>query len=125
MKTWLGVLVSVAWTAGQCALGNNHIPDLKTLPPEHQVVSVTYCNGGYTVVLRDGSTREFPEFSLRMKTDHGPMGPEPGSAALIPASMVGDRAFLIFHKPHEISSFIKESCLSCIALGEKRFINQL
>ena len=111
MKTLLAVALIVGWISVPRGLAQQReIPDLKALSAEHQLEAVTYCKGIYKVTLRDGSTHHFPEFSLRMKTDGGHNGPLPGKPALIPAGMAGDRAFLIFHKPQEISSFIEERC---------------
>ena len=111
MKTLLAIGLMIGmFSASQGLSQQREIPDLKALSAEHQVEAVTYCKGIYKVMLRDGSTRHFPEFSLRMKTDGGHNGPLPGNPALIPANMMGDRAFLIFHKPQEISSFIKDRC---------------
>ncbi len=111
MRTLLAIVLIVGWISAHRGLAQQReIPDLKALSAEHQVEAVTYCKGIYKVTLRDGSTRHFPEFSLRMKTDGGPNGPRPGNPALIPANMMGDRAFLIFFKPGEISSFIVERC---------------
>jgi cytochrome c len=52
----------------------------------------------------------FWEFNLRFKTDSSDKGPEPGHPVLIPASMMGDRAFVIFAAPEEISGFIESKC---------------
>ena len=52
----------------------------------------------------------FWEFNLRFKTDSSDKGPEPGHPVLIPASMMGDRAFVIFAAPEEISRFIEAKC---------------
>jgi cytochrome c len=71
---------------------------------------VHYCNATYRVKLRDGSVREFREFDLRLKTDSSPNGPGPGTPALIRAGMAGDRAFLIFAAPEEMTVFIKRAC---------------
>jgi len=53
---------------------------------------------------------EFWEFNLRFKTDGSENGPVAGHPVIIPASMRGDRAFVIFAAPTEISPFIKSEC---------------
>jgi cytochrome c len=55
-------------------------------------------------------TRAFWEFNLRFKTDSSPSGPEPGKPVLVSQGMQGDRAQVVFSKPAEISSFIRERC---------------
>jgi cytochrome c len=85
-------------------------PDLKTLPRARQVQSVSYCKGVYSVALRDGNSLKAVEFNLRFKTDGGPWGPHPQSPVIVPSGMSGDRAFLVFASPTEISTFIKLEC---------------
>jgi len=85
-------------------------PDLKSMPPNRQVQSVSYCNGVYSVTLKDGNSLKEVEFNLRFKTDSSANGPKPGSPAMLPSGMSGDRAFLIFAGPAEISTFIKLEC---------------
>ncbi len=86
------------------------IIDLKAIPPDHQVEKVAYCKGVYHLSLKDGSTHELKEFDLRIKTDSGPNGPQPGSPVFIPAGMRGDRAFLVFSDPDELKGAITKSC---------------
>ncbi len=83
---------------------------LSELPPDQQVASLEYCNGTYVVTAKDGAKLPFPEFNLRFKTDSSPLGPPAGAPALLPANMMGDRAFVIFKDPEEISRYIKRSC---------------
>jgi cytochrome c len=85
-------------------------PQLKTIAADQQVASMRYCDGTYLVETKDGSRFPFPEFNLRFKTDGGPDGPAPGQPALLSANMMGDRAFVIFASPDEISGFIKVQC---------------
>ena len=93
------------------ALGHEgRIVDLKTATADHQVVTVEYCNGVYKLKLKDGSTTQFKEFNLRIKTDSGPNGPNPGTPVLIPAGMRGDRGFLVFSGPDEIKIVLKKTC---------------
>lgn len=37
-------------------------------------------------------------------------GPFPGKPAILPVGMFGDRAAIVFARPSEIGSFIKEKC---------------
>lgn len=91
--------------------GEPSLPDLKQLPPSAKVVALTYCGDTYRVKLADGRSGAFWEFNLRFKTDSSDQGPKPGVPALLGANMQGDRAFVIFSSPEEISSFIKHQCL--------------
>lgn len=84
--------------------------DLRSLRPEHQVASLRYCGDTYHVTTAAGETIPFWEFNLRFKTDSSDKGPEPGHPVLIPASMMGDRAFVIFAAPEEISRSIQSKC---------------
>lgn len=83
---------------------------LKEIPADQQVAAMRYCDGTYIVETKDGGRFPFPEFNLRFKTDSSSFGPAPGRPALLPANMMGDRAFVIFASPGEISEFIKTQC---------------
>jgi len=74
------------------------------------VRSITYCGDTYTVATADGATHEIWDFNLRFKTDASARGPEPGKPVLLGAGMRGDRAFVVFTSPAEISGFIRQSC---------------
>jgi len=84
--------------------------DLKKLPPERAVQAVKYCKGQYLVSTAAGDLLEFSEFNLRIKSDSTDQGPHEGKPALLPAAMMGDRAFLVFSDPAEISSYIEKKC---------------
>jgi cytochrome c len=86
------------------------MPDLKQLGPEHRIEAIRYCGDTYHVTTAAGQTAPFWEFNLRFKTDSSDQGPHPAEPALLPASMMGDRAFVIFADPAEISSFIEKRC---------------
>lgn len=86
------------------------VPNLKKLDPEDSVTAVRYCGDSYEVATADGKSRKFWERNLRFKTDSGSDGPVTGSAALVGAGMMGDRADLIFSGPEEIGRFVKRSC---------------
>jgi cytochrome c len=78
--------------------------------PNNRITSIRYCGDTYTVGVESGESHPFWEFNLRFKTDSSDKGPEPGQPVLIPASMMGDRAFVIFAAPEEISRFIQSKC---------------
>lgn len=78
--------------------------------PNNRITSIRYCGDTYTVGVESGGSHPFWEFNLRFKTDSSDKGPEPGNPVLIPASMMGDRAFVIFAAPEEISAFIESKC---------------
>ena len=84
--------------------------DLKTLGSDRQVRAIRYCHAAYRVTTADGETREFWEANLRFKTDSTDTGPLPGSPAIMPAGMGGDRVSVFFANPAEISAFIKPGC---------------
>ena len=86
------------------------LPDLKTLGPDQQVTAIRYCGDTYQVTTAAGDALPFWEFNLRFKTDSSDKGPHPGQPVLLPASMMGDRAFVIFAAPTEISASIESKC---------------
>ena len=83
---------------------------LADAPPDQQVKAITYCDGIYRVITKEGSPIEYPEFDLRFKTDGGPDGPTPGTPVVTKAGMRGNRGFVIFSGPGKISPFIKTEC---------------
>lgn len=91
-------------------MGATQMADLKTVEPARQVAAIEHCGDTYTVTTASGEARQFWEFNLRFKTDSSELGPPKGRPALLPASMMGDRAFVIFSSPEEISAFIDEEC---------------
>lgn len=97
-------------SAQQGGMMQQEMADLSTLAPDQQVESLHYCEGSYRLMTAEGDALEFPEFNLRFKTDASEMGPPEGSPALLPAGMMGDRAFVIFASPNAISAFIETSC---------------
>jgi len=78
--------------------------------PNNRVRAIRYCGDTYTVEVESGEVHPFWEFNLRFKTDSSERGPEPGRPVLIPAGMMGDRAFVVFSDPGEISASIDERC---------------
>ena len=90
-------------------MGGDEMAPLKEQPPERTVEAVRYCEGQYFVTTAMGDVLEFPEFNFRIKTDCGERGPPKGKPALLPAGMIGDRAFLIFSEPGKISGYIENT----------------
>jgi hypothetical protein len=52
-------------------------------------------------------TVDFLESDLRFKVDSSAMGPFRGRPVIIPAGQIGDRAWVFFASPDEISAVIK------------------
>ena len=84
--------------------------NLKDVGPNNQVTGITHCADTYDVTTANGETHQFWEFNLRFKTDSSGIGPPQGAPVLIPGGMRGDRAFIVFASPVEISPFIKRRC---------------
>lgn len=94
-------------------MGQREMANLKELPPERAIQAVKYCKGRYLVSTAAGDVLEFSEFNLRIKTDFSEHGPLEGKPALLPAGMsgmMGDRAFMVFSDPAEISGYIEKTC---------------
>lgn len=91
-------------------MAGSEMPDLEAVGPDQMVTAIRYCGDSYYVTTAAGETHSFWEFNLRFKTDSSDKGPSDGQPALMPASMMGDRAFVIFADPAEISSFIEKRC---------------
>jgi hypothetical protein len=83
---------------------------LADAPPDQRVEAITYCGGIYRVITKEGAPVEYPAFDLRFKTDSGPDEPTPGTPVLLTAGMQGDRGFVIFSAPGELSNFIETGC---------------
>ena len=83
---------------------------LAEAPLDQQVDSIIYCDGVYRVVTKVGQPVDYPEFDLRFKSDSSADGPAPGIPVVINAGMRGDRGFVIFASPGEISAFIEAEC---------------
>ncbi len=84
--------------------------NLKALEANNRITSISHCGDTYSVTVETEEAYEFWEFNLRFKTDGSDDGPVAGHPVIIPASMRGDRAFIIFAAPAEISAFIKSEC---------------
>jgi len=94
---------------GMMGMGNQRA-NLRSVPPEGQVVAIRHCGDTYTVETADGESKKIWEFNLRLKTDSSKTGPAPGKPAVIGAGMQGDRASIVFASPKELSEAIEESC---------------
>ena len=92
-------------------MGAGEMADLRReVGPNNRITSIRYCADTYTVAVEAGGAHPFWEFNLRFKTDSSARGPEVGHPVLIPGGMMGDRAFVVFADPAEISSFIEKRC---------------
>ncbi len=76
------------------------------------MTAITHCGDTYTVTTADGRVEKVWEFNLRLKTDSSALGPPEGKPVIIGAGMHGDRAFVVFAKPAEISAFVGADCRS-------------
>lgn len=85
-------------------------PFLRMSFASERVVSIRHCTDGYAVATADGRTRQFWEFNVRFKTDSSAHGPPLGTPFLMESGMQGDRVYVIFSTPQEITGFIRESC---------------
>lgn len=84
--------------------------DLRQAGRERLVTGIHYCRETYRVATAAGQTLPFWEFNLRFKTDSSGEGPHPGRPVLVTAGMMGDRAFVVFASPEEMTAFIKRQC---------------
>lgn len=91
-------------------MGAPELQDLGALGPQQQVASIRYCGDAYHVTTAAGQTLIYWEFNLRFKTDSSDKGPLEGRPVIIGAGMRGDRAFVVFADPAEISASIEEKC---------------
>ncbi len=84
--------------------------NLKETEKDRQVTEIRYCDGTYHVKTAAEQTIPFWQFNLRFKTDSSKNAPPKGRPVLIPAGMMGDRAFIIFSSPEEMSAMIRRKC---------------
>jgi cytochrome c len=106
----LAYLQTAARQGGPRRAAARNMADLKSIGPARQVKIIRHCGDTYRVTTAAGETIPFWEFNLRFKTDGGELGPPKGRPALLRASMQGDRAFVVFASPDEISAFIAAKC---------------
>ena len=83
---------------------------LAEAPLDQQLDAISYCEGVYRLVTKEGSPIDYPEFDLRFKTDASEDGPAPGIPVIINAGMKGDRGFVVFASPGEFSAFLEVKC---------------
>ncbi len=86
------------------------MPNLKELAADKRVTAITHCKDTFHVTTAKGEIHPFWEFNLRFKVDSGANGPAPGKPVLASSGMMGDRVFVVFASPDEISAFIKKGC---------------
>lgn len=84
--------------------------NLKQADQDHLVIALRYCRDTYRAITASGKAVAFWESNLRFKTDASAEGPDRGKPVLIPAGMMGDRAFVVFAGPEEMAMFIKRQC---------------
>jgi len=85
-------------------------PDLKQMGREFRVRTIRYCGDTYFISTEAGETFPYWEYNLRFKTDGSDKGPAKGAPVLIPTGMQGDRAYVVFSGPEEISARLERKC---------------
>ena len=85
--------------------------DLKATGAATRVAGIKLCRDTYDVTMENGVTQQFWERNLRLKTDSSREGPPAGKPVLIQSGQEGDRAYVVFAAPTEISSMIKSECV--------------
>lgn len=102
-----------SWSAsrlnGKAGRASAEFPDLKSVGADRQVRSVTYSRGAYCLTMADGETADFLESALRFKVDLSDLGPRAGTPVILRAGTEGDRFWVFFASPAEISSFIQHA----------------
>ena len=91
-------------------MGASEPADLSSVSTRQQVTALSYCPDTYQLTTAAGATLKFWEFNLRFKTDSSGNGPPKGHPVFLRVGMRGDRAFIVFAAPSEISAFIEEKC---------------
>ena len=86
------------------------LADLKSIGPEGQVAAIRYCGETYEVTTVAGANDPVLGIQPPLQDRFEREGAAKGRPALLPASMSGDRAFVIFAAPEEISAFIQAKC---------------
>ncbi len=84
--------------------------DLKSVGAASRVTKLSLCRDTYSVKTENGVTMKIWERNLRFKTDGSKEGPPTGKPALIPSGRLGDRFYVIFAAPEEISRLIESAC---------------
>lgn len=91
-------------------MGPSRLMSLKETDSNQRVNAIRYCGDAYYVTLGTGNTYTFWEFNLRFKSDSSDNGPPRGQPVIVASGMRGDRAFVIFADPGEISDYIEKKC---------------
>lgn len=86
------------------------LPSLKAVDAADRVTAIRHCGDAYRVTTGDRKTATLWEFNLRFKTDGSADGPPVGQPVIVGSGMRGDRASIVFSKPEEISTFIRNEC---------------
>jgi cytochrome c len=76
--------------------------------PHQQVTAIRHCRDTYFVATANGAETPYWELNVRLKTDTGKTGPQPGKPVLLPAGMQGDRVSIA--DPAEIGTMVKSKC---------------
>lgn len=84
--------------------------NLRQARAEEIVARITYCGDAYRVTTAAGRTRVLWEFNVRFKTDSSAAGPAAGKPVVLPAGMRGDRVYVVFAAPEEISRAVQRTC---------------
>jgi cytochrome c len=84
--------------------------NLRQARPDEIVTHITYCGDAYRVTTAAGRTRVLWEFNVRFKTDGSADGPAVGRPVLLPGGMRGDRVYVVFSGPDEISRTVQKRC---------------
>jgi hypothetical protein len=94
---------------GKAGRASGPFPDLKSVGTDRQVRSIAYSRGAYRVTNADRETGYFLESALRFKVDSSDLGPRAGTPVILPAGTDGDRFYVVFASPEEISGLIRRS----------------
>jgi hypothetical protein len=94
---------------GKAGRASGPFPDLKSVGTDRQVHSIAYSRGAYSVTMADGKIVDFLEGAVRFKVDSSDLGPRVGTPVILPAGTEGDRFWVFFASPEEISSVIRRS----------------
>jgi hypothetical protein len=73
----------------------------------HAVFGLGLYLGAYSVTTADGKSTFFLESDLRFKIDSSNLGPDNCKPVIAPAGTEGDRVWVTFSSPDEVSRFVK------------------
>jgi cytochrome c len=93
-------------------MAEGQVPEpIASVGPDQQVTAIRHCGDTYFVTTANGAETPYWELNVRLKTDTGRTGPQPGKPVLLPAGMHGDRVSIIFADPAEISRTVEKKCV--------------